>query len=128
MFSRKTDKWYKIALKLYKRGKLEEPYNSLFDYYINMTVDYPSKEQCLNHYIYFSHYKQEGLLKNLCANLTRILPVNLKDNFEIALEKFEKITDYDAEENYDLFEKEDDYVDDNAEVLKNILENYINSL
>lgn len=127
MFNKKENKWYKVALKLYRKGKLEEPYNSLFDYYINLDTPY-RKGTYLNHLSYFYHYKEEGQLESLSSNLNRILPENLKDNFNTALEKFKKITDYDAEENFDMFDEEDFFVGDNTEILREILENYIKLL
>ena len=129
MFKRKIDKWYETARKLYRKDKLEEPYNSLFDYYRNMTMDTPYRDCAyLNHFSYFFHYKEEGQLQNLSTNLNRILPEELRDNFNNALEKFSRIVDYDAEENGDLFEDENLFVEDNSEVLKAILEKYINSI
>lgn len=129
MFNKKENKWYKVAYKLYRKGKLNEPYNSLFDYYINLTLDSPyRKGSYFNHLSYFFHYNQEGQLETLSANLNSILPENLKDNFNKALEKFKKITDYDAEENLDMFDEEDDYVDDNSELLRKILKNHIELL
>lgn len=124
----KEKKWDKVALKLYRKGKLEEPYKSLFDYYMNMTLDTAFwKSAYLNHLTYFFHLKEEGQLENISANLNRILPENLRDNFNIALEKFKEITDYDNAD-YDMFAEEDDFVDENAEILRNILKRHIDLL
>lgn len=134
MFNKKENKnkWFDIAIKLRKKGKLEEPYYSLLDYYINMTVDAPVKKyrdnSCLVHFIYFSNLKDNNQLEEFSKNMNEILPQDLKNNFNKALDKFNKITDYDAEENYDLFDEEDDFVDKKSEDIKNILENYIRLL
>jgi len=134
MFNKKQnkDEWFDIAIKLRKKGKLEEPYNSLLDYYINMTVDAPVKKyrdnSCLFHFIYFKNLKENDQLEVFSRNMNRILPQDLKDNFNKAFDKFNKIIDYDAEENYDMFDEEDGFVDDKSEVIKNILENHIKLL
>lgn len=129
LFNRKKNKWYYVAMKLHRKERLAEPYNSLFYYYINMTRDTPFRGVAyLNHFSYLFHFKLEDSLDDLTANLNGILPEKFKDNFAGALEKFKKITDYDAIENCDLFEVEDEFVEENSEVLKDILENYINSL
>lgn len=133
MFSKKENKykWFYTAVKLRRKGKLEEPYNSLLDYYINMTVDAPRERYMgtyLCHLTYFFRWKEDGKLEEFSMNMNRILPQELKDNFNRALDKFNKITDYDAEENYDMFDEEDSFVDDKSEYIKNILENYIRLL
>lgn len=134
MFNKKTnkDKWFDIAIKLRKKGKLEELYNSLLDYYINMTIDVPVKKYrdnaCLSHFLYFCNLKENVQLEDLSKNMNKILPQDLKDNFNKALNKFYKITDYDAEENYDMFDEADFFVNDKSEKIKDILENYIRLL
>ena len=116
-------------MKLHRKERLDEPYNSLFYYYINMTYDTPFRGAAfLNHFSYLFHYKLEESLDDLTKNLNNVLPERFKINFNSALEKFNKITDYDAIENVDLFEAEDDFVEENSEELKCILENYINSM
>lgn len=133
MFNKENrDKWFKIAIKLRRRGKLQEPYNSLLDYYIYMTVDAPIRKYrdrcCLRHFIYFYKLKENHKLEDFSINMNIILPQDLKDNFNKALEKFNQISDYDAFENYDLFDEEDDFADDKSEDIKNILENHIRLL
>ena len=129
LFNRKKNNWYYVAMKLHRKERLVEPYNSLFYYYINMTRDTPFRGVAyLNHFSYLFHFKLDDSLDCVIKNLNSILPDNFKKNFNNALEKFNKITDYDAIENCDLFETEDDFVEENSEVLKEILENYINSL
>lgn len=60
----KEKKWDKVALKLYRKGKLEEPYKSLFDYYINMTLDTAFwKRAYFNHLTYFFILKKKVNLK-----------------------------------------------------------------
>ncbi|MDE6583583.1 MAG: hypothetical protein K2K31_02940, partial [Clostridia bacterium] len=49
-------KWFNTILKLYNKGKLEEPYFSLFDYYKDVGYDKENlllKEASLSHYLYF---------------------------------------------------------------------------
>ena len=134
MFNRrsKEDQWFKVAIKLNKKGKLDEPYRSLLDYYLMMTIDAPIKKYreraCINHFIYFSHWQEQGQLAELAQNLNSILPLDLRNNFNQALNKFKQITDPDADENYDMFVVEDDFVDDNAETIKDILVNQIRLL
>jgi len=133
MFNKENkDKWFNIAIKLRRKGKLQEPYNSLLDYYIYMTVDAPIRKYrdrcCLRHFIYFYKLKENHKLEDFSINMNIILPQDLKDNFNKALEKFNQISDYDAFENYDLFDEEDDFVDDKSEDIKNILENHIRLL
>ena len=129
MFNRKKNKWFYVAMKLHRKERLAEPYDSLFDYYINMTRDTPFKGAAyLNHFSYLFHYMLEDSLDDLVQNLNGILPEKFKNNFNSVLEKFNSITDYDSFENCDLFEAEDDYVEENSQVLKDMLENYINSL
>ena len=139
MFNRrsKEDQWFKVAIKLNKKGKLDEPYRSLFDYFIMMTIDAPIKKYrekaCLDHFFYFSRWQEKGQLAELVQNLNSILPSALRDNFNRALTKFNNLTDpndYYKEENHDLFLAEDDFVadDDNAEIIKNILANQVRLL
>jgi len=129
MFNRRKNKWYCVAMKLHREESLEEPYNSLFDYYINLTRDTPFRSVAyLSHFSYLFHYKIEGSLDALRENLNRILPKNFKDTFNSALEKFNKITDYDFFDNNELFEAEDNFVEENSQMLKDILENYIDTL
>lgn len=134
MFNRrsKEDQWFTVAIKLNKKGKLDEPYRSLFDYYMMMTIDAPLKKYrekaYLNHFVYFSIRQEQGQLAELSRNLNFILPSALRDNFNQALNKFNKITDPDADENYDLFATEDDFVDDNAAAIKDILVDHIKAL
>lgn len=82
----------------------------------------------MNRFSYLFHYKLEGALDDLVKNLNGILPESFKSNFNNALYKFNKITDYDSSENCDLFESEDDFAEENSEALRDILEKYINSL
>ncbi|MDE7454292.1 MAG: hypothetical protein K2M64_00485 [Clostridia bacterium] len=129
MFNRKKNNWYQVAMKLHRKERLEEPYDSLFYYYINLTYDTPFRSVAyLSHFSYLFHFKLEDSLDSLAENLNSILPENFKRNFNSALGKFNKITDYDFFDNDELFEAEDDFVEENSQVLKDILENYIDTL
>lgn len=124
--------WFKVAIKLRKKGKLAEPYHSLLDYYLNLTVDAPirrySDQGCGSHFLYFCAWQAKGQLAELSRNLSSILPQKLRDNFWQALNKFQQITDPDADENYDLFATEDAFVDEQAVLIKDLLANYIRQL
>lgn len=134
MFNRREnpDRWFAVAIKLDKKGKLAEPYRSLFNYYCQMTIDAPIKKYrekaYLNHFVYFAIWQEMGQLAELAQNLNSILPLNLRNNFNEALNKFNKITDHNAEVNYDLFATEDDFVDDHATAIKDLLVDHIKRL
>ncbi len=125
-------KWFKTILKLYKKGKLEQPYYSLFNYYKDITCEKENllwKKASLSHFIFLSNKVFNDELEETSFNLCQILPPALKENFESALEKFKTITDLDdVHNNFVMFNEEDDFVDEYSEDLRKILINYVRDL
>ncbi|MDE6583582.1 MAG: hypothetical protein K2K31_02935 [Clostridia bacterium] len=125
-------KWFKTILKLNRKGKLEEPYRSLFCYYRDITCEKENllwKHASLSHFLFFQNCEFNENLDEISFQLSQILPPALKDNFENALEKYKKITDFDdVDANFDMFEGEDDFADDNAEDMRKILIDYVDDL
>lgn len=130
MFS-EDKKWFKTIYKLYKKGKLEQPFYSLFDYYKDITCEKENllwKKASISHYIYFKQKCYTKNLDELTNQLNQILLPALKDNFESALEKYKKAKDYfDAYNNLGMFQ-EDDFVDENSEDLRKVLIDYVRNL
>ena len=121
--------WFKTAKKLYRKKKLEQPYASLFNYYIQMTLNSPLwKKAPLCHYVFFETCEKDHSFDETVKNLNDILPLALQENFNLALEKFNNLKLSNDDDYIDLFETEDDFVDDNADVIENMLINYISEL
>ena len=62
--------WFKTAKKLYRKKKLEQPYASLFNYYIQMTLNSPLwKKAPLCHYVFFETCEKIWNSKHLSTNV-----------------------------------------------------------
>ena len=143
MFNSKKPKWFVKAKKLFRKNKLEEPYASLFNYFICL---FPyDKKEFKDHYEFFDDCERKGIsLEDMHSNLSQILPLQLLENFESALHKYKQLKRFDldlydeedekkimklfnlksVEDVNNLFDKEDFFMDDFDEEIEEILKNY----
>lgn len=126
MFNKKY-KWYRITHRLYCRQKLEAPYDSLFRYYFNIAMGKPVYGN--GHYDFFSMLRFDDITNGALCDLRTILPQHLLDNLLGAYEAFNTFDD-DTEVDViiDTMAKYDDYADDHAEEIADILREYISEI
>lgn len=132
------DRWYKVLSKKYLKGKLDSPYDNLFDYY-NLLINRPYKKpsSIASHFYLFFLAKERDELSQLDSDLYAILPENLYENFSDAMEEFNHLTegididDLEYEEEKELvqaFKIYDDYANQNYKVMEDILRDCLNKL
>lgn len=126
MFGKK--KWYKVAFKAYRKNKMEEPYRTLFRYYMRVGSGTPIANT-YSHYEYFTFEKWDGSIANATEKLQMILPEDLFENYLSALEAYTSLgEDPEYEKLMSAFEKQDEYVLWHDEEMINILTDYVNKI
>lgn len=130
MFGKKKLKeWYDVARKLHRKNKLEEPYLSLFEYMQELVFISPSfKNLSCSHYLYLCNQDIKGNLNNAHLMLSKILPLDLYQNFVSAVEKYPLLKYRHNGDEIDEFEDEDEYVYDHSDELIAIMKDYIDKI
>ncbi len=128
MFGKKNkpNAWYKTAEKLRRKRKLPDNYVSLLDYYSAITIGIG----VLNgHNDFFSMAKFDEQLDDSAKNVRSLLPADLINNFNAALDKFVSLGD---DPEYDdiisAFDEYDDYAAEHNGEIAAIIENYITEM
>lgn len=127
MFGRKNKdgNWYKTAKKLYYKGKMDAPYDSLIRYYMEIGL---AVCNAVGHFEFFSMLKFDGITEKALNDLRSILPQHLLDNCLAAYEAYNALgeepeagTALDAMEKYDIYAAE--YSNEIADILHNYVAN-----
>lgn len=122
---RKQLKWFKAALRPYRKGKLQRPYEMLFRYYMEIDRNLPSRRG-EGHFEYFSMLKFNDIFDDAIAHVRSFLPETLLTNFNAALAAYEGLGEEpEVEQIIAAFEEYDDYAAEHAEELAAILQRYI---
>lgn len=125
MFGRnQKNKWFKTANKLYYRGKLSSPYETLFKYYINVNL---CLARATGHFDYFRYY--DGLTGKAVNDLQTVLSEDLFENFLKAFEAYKGLgEDPEYESIGPALEKFDNYAFEHVEEIADILRKFIENL
>ena len=116
-------KWFRAALRPYRKGKLQYPYEMLFRYYMEIDRNLPFR--ACGHFEYFSMLKFDGVYEEAIKNLRSLLPENMLDNFNAAIAAYEGLGEEpESEQIVAAFEECDDYAAEHAGELAEILQRY----
>lgn len=120
----KKNKWFKIANKLYYKGKLSSPYETLFKYYKNVNLGLSGAS---GHFDYFRYY--DGVTGKAVNDLQAVLSEDLFENFLKAFESYKGLgNDPEYESIEHALGKFDYYAFDHIEEIEDILRNYFENL
>lgn len=119
----KQFKWFRAALRPYRKGKLQYPYEMLFRYYMEIDRKLPLRSD--GHFEYFSMLKFDGIFDDAVKNVRSLLPEGLLENFNAALAAYEGLGEEpEAEQIAAALDGYDDYAAEHAEELSVLLQRY----